>query len=193
PQVGVVVTSTLLGSAALTIAVGLGAHQLQQKMLLLAASALMLLTGLLFAGLTSFWAILVIAFVGTLNPSSGDVSVFLPTEQAVLAETVRPRERTAIFAWYNLSGTFAGALGALASGLPDGLSKSLGVSVLTAERSAFWLYAAVAACCSAVYSRLSGRVEIASGPKARPLAQSKKIVLKLAAYFSLDAFGGGFV
>src|SRR5215813_5852136 len=50
-QVGVVVTSTLLGSAVLTIAVGLGAHRLEHRILLLAASALMLFTGLLFAGL----------------------------------------------------------------------------------------------------------------------------------------------
>ena len=192
-QVGVVVTSTLLGSAALTIAVGLGAHRLEHRMLLLAASGLMLSTGLLFVGIRSFWAIVMIAFVGTINPSSGDVSVFLPTEQAVLAETVRPRERTAIFAWYNLSGTFAGAVGALASGLPDRIAKSLGIDVLSAQRGAFLLYAALGACCALVYSRLSRGVEVGSGPQARALAKSKRIVLKLAAYFSLDSFGGGFV
>jgi MFS family permease len=192
-QVGVVVTATLAGSAALTIAVGLSAHRLERRLLLVASSALMLFTGLLFAGLRGFWPIVVTAFVGTLNPSAGDVSVFLPTEQAVLAETVRARERTAIFAWYNLAGTFAGAVGALVSGLPDHLSKSLGVEVLTAERVAFLLYAAIGVGTAVIYSRLSRGVEIDSGPKARPLAQSKRIVLKLAAFFSLDAFGGGFV
>jgi MFS family permease len=192
-EVGVVVTATLLGSAALTIAVGLSAHRLDRRSLLLGASALMLFTGLLFAGLRSFWPIVVTAFVGTINPSAGDVSVFLPTEQAVLAETVRARERTAIFAWYNLVGTFAGAVGALASGLPDRLSKSLGVEVLTAERGAFLLYGAMGVCTAVVYARLSRALEVNSGPKARPLAQSKRIVLKLAAFFSLDAFGGGFV
>ncbi len=192
-EVGVVVTATLLGSAALTIAVGLSAHRLDRRSLLLGASALMLFTGLLFAGLRSFWPIVVTAFVGTINPSSGDVSVFLPTEQAVLAETVRARERTAIFAWYNLAGTFAGAVGALASGLPDRLSRSLGVGVLTAERGAFLLYGAMGVCTAVVYARLSRSVEGTPGQKARPLAQSKRIVLKLAAFFSLDAFGGGFV
>jgi MFS family permease len=192
-EVGVVVTATLLGSAALTIAVGLSAHRLERRPLLLGASVLMLLTGLLFAELRSFWPIMVTAFVGTINPSAGDVSVFLPTEQAVLAETVRARERTAIFAWYNLAGTFAGAVGALASGLPDRLSRSLGVEVLTAERGAFLVYGAMGLCTAVVYSRLSRGVEVNSGQKARPLAQSKRIVLKLAAFFSLDAFGGGFV
>ncbi len=192
-EVGVVVTATLLGSAALTIAVGLSAHRLDRRSLLLGASALMLFTGLLFAGLRSFWPIVVTAFVGTINPSAGDVSVFLPTEQAVLAETVRARERTSIFAWYNLVGTFAGAVGALASGLPDRLSRSLGVEVLTAERGAFLLYGAMGVCTAVVYARLSRALEVNSGQKARPLAQSKRIVLKLAAFFSLDAFGGGFV
>jgi len=192
-EVGVVVTATLLGSAALTIAVGLSAHRLDRRSLLLGASALMLFTGLLFAGLRSFWPIVVTAFVGTINPSAGDVSVFLPTEQAVLAETVRARERTSIFAWYNLVGTFAGAVGALASGLPDRLSRSLGLQVLTAERGAFLLYGAMGVCTAVVYARLSRALEVNSGQKARPLAQSKRIVLKLAAFFSLDAFGGGFV
>jgi len=192
-EVGVVVTATLLGSAALTIAVGLSAHRLDRRSLLIGASALMLFTGLLFAGLRSFWPIVVTAFVGTINPSAGDVSVFLPTEQAVLAETVRARERTSIFAWYNLVGTFAGAVGALASGLPDRLSRSLGVEVLTAERGAFLLYGAMGVCTAVVYARLSRALEVNSGQKARPLAQSKRIVLKLAAFFSLDAFGGGFV
>jgi MFS family permease len=192
-EVGVVVTATLLGSAALTIAVGLSAHRLDRRLILLGASALMLFTGLLFAGMRSFWPIVVSAFVGTINPSAGDVSVFLPTEQAVLAETVRARERTAIFAWYNLAGTFAGAVGALASGLPDRLSRSFGVEVLTAERGAFLLYGAIGVCTAVVYARLSPGLEVNSGQKAQPLAKSRRIVLKLAAFFSLDAFGGGFV
>jgi len=91
-EVGAIVTGTLLGSAALTIALGLAAHRLPRRPVLLGAAALMLATGIGFAVASGFWALLVIAVVGTLNPSAGDVSVFLPTEQAALTEIVPSSE-----------------------------------------------------------------------------------------------------
>src|SRR5439155_23989674 len=112
-----IVTATLLGSVALTLVVGLRGRAWRRRALLTAAAALMAATGVGFAGLTAFWPIFVVAVLGTLNPSAGDVSVFLPVEQAVLADSVDTPERTALFAVYNLSGTFAGALGALAAAL----------------------------------------------------------------------------
>jgi MFS family permease len=192
-EVGILVTSTMLGSALLTIGVGLSAHRFERRSILLASSALMFCTGLAFTGLRDFWPLVIVAFIGTLNPSSGDVSVFLPTEQAVLAETVRPPQRTAIFAWYNLAGTFAGAFGALASGAPNLLARSMRIDVLAAERMAFVLYAAIGLSVAFFYRRLSRGVEVGVDPKRRPLAQSKRTVLKLAAFFSIDSFGGGFV
>src|SRR4029079_1067991 len=124
-EIGAIVTGTLLGSAALTLLVGLFADRLSRRRLLLAATAAMLATGLCFFEITSFWPLLVVAVLGTLNPSSGDVSVFLPTEQAVLSETVACPETTATFARYNLAGNFAGALGALASGSTPGIRNRL--------------------------------------------------------------------
>src|SRR6185295_6888244 len=113
-QIGAIVAGTLLGSATLTMAVGLLAHRLDPRRVLIGSSVLMLGTGLAFGMLASFWPLLVVAVVGTLNPSAGDVSVFLPTEQALLARS-RAETRPALFAWYNVSGSLAGALGALAS------------------------------------------------------------------------------
>src|SRR5579863_2180718 len=117
-RVGAIVFGTLLGSAALTLWVGLATDRLGRRRVLLAACALMLLTGIGFATTTSFWPLFVVAVVGTLNPSAGDVSLFLPVEQAALAETVTARDFTAIFSRYNVAGALAGAAGALASGLP---------------------------------------------------------------------------
>src|SRR5262249_37490314 len=138
-QIGAVITGTLLGSAALTLAVGPLGHRLGRRRLLLGASALMFATGLGFLGLTAFWPLLVVAVVGTLNPSAGAVSVFLPTEQAALSETVEAHDRTALFARYNLSGSLAGALGALASGLPVAAARRWGWDLAAAERSSFVL------------------------------------------------------
>ena len=115
-QIGAVATATLLGSAALTLVVGLVAYRLGRQLLLLRASLLMVATGLGFAFVHDFWPLLAVAFVGTLNPSAGDVSVFLPTEQALLPQTAAPQERTALFARYSLTGTLVAALGSLCAG-----------------------------------------------------------------------------
>ena len=191
-QIGAIVAGTLLGSALLTTAVGLFSHRLDPRRVLLASSALMLATGLGFGALASFWPIFVVAVVGTLNPSAGDVSVFLPTEQALLAQA-NAAERPALFARYNVSGSIAGAFGALASAGPALLSTRIGIDVATAERMAFLLYALVGLASAVAYAGLPAAVQPASPTSHRPLAQSRRIVLQLAALFSLDSFGGGFV
>ena len=84
-EVGFVSTATMLGSALATLAVGAFGHRAAPRRLLRGAALLMAATGIGFAGFASFWPLLVVAFVGTLNPSSGDVSVFLPLEHARLA------------------------------------------------------------------------------------------------------------
>ncbi|MGO4314141.1 MFS transporter, partial [Pseudomonas sp. KB_15] len=98
--VGLISSVTLIGSAMTTILVGLVGNRFPQRRLLILAAALMAGTGAAFAGLSSLWPLLIVAFIGTLNPSSGDVSVFLPLEQARLAEAATPDARTALFARY---------------------------------------------------------------------------------------------
>jgi len=193
-QVGAIVTGTLLGSAALTLAVGLFGHRLSRRRVLLGATALMVATGLGFAGFTDFWPLMIVAVAGTLNPSAGDVSVFLPTEQAALAHTVAGPARTMTFAWYNLAGSLAGAAGALLTGLPAAAAAHWGVPLLRAERAVFLFYAACAVAAALVYARLSPALEVQPArPGRAPLAESRAIVLRLAALFSVDSFGGGFV
>jgi MFS family permease len=103
-EVGIIATVTMLGSALFTIAVGAWGHRFRSRRLLRAAALLMALTGLGFAAFSSFWPLLLVAFVGTLNPSSGDVSVFLPLEHARLASAASGRARTSLFARYSLLG-----------------------------------------------------------------------------------------
>ncbi len=192
-QVGAIVTGTLLGSAALTMVVGVAGHRLERRPVLLGASLLMFATGLGFAGITAFWPLLAVAVVGTLNPSAGDVSVFLPTEQAALAQTTSGHHRTHLFARYNVIGNVAGALGALASGVPAAVAHRYGTDLAAAERSGFVFYGAVALATALLYAGLGRSVEVGAAPNGRPLARSRGIVLELAALFSLDSFGGGFV
>src|SRR5450755_215822 len=118
--VGAIVTGTLFGSGIVTLVVGFVAHRISSRRLLLFAAFLMLLTGLGFAAFTGFWPLFLVAVLGTMNPSNGDVSLFLPLEQAALAGLAAGRRATtALFARYNVIGSFAGALGALAVGVPE--------------------------------------------------------------------------
>ncbi len=192
-RIGIVVAVTLLGSAALTLAVGLRGRRVGRRRLLQIVSLLLIATGLGFALATSFWPLLVVAFVGTLNPSGGDVSVFLPTEQALLPGTAPDSQRTALFARYTLVGALIGAVGALCAGVPEWLGDRAGVPTETALRWTFVLYAALGVVMLFRYRTLSPAVEPTGPPPASALGDSRGVVYRLAALFSLDSFGGGFV
>ena len=192
-QVGIIATTTLLGSGVLTLLVGMHAYRFHYRSLLLATSLLMVATGVGFAFLADFWPLMLIAFVGTLNPSSGDVSVFLPLEHAFMSRLADAKQRTAIFARYSLIGTLLAALGSLAAALPSLMVTRTGVESTTAMRSMFVLYALIAIVAGAVYRSLPRATIAEPHQPAAPLDKSKKIIYTLAALFSLDAFGGGFV
>ncbi len=191
-QVGVLSATTLLGSATLTLLLGAHGHRFHHRALLLGAALLMAATGLLFAGLSSFWPLLVVAFLGTLNPSSGDVSVFLPLEHARLAEAAQGDARTRLFARYSLVGALFAAVGALAAGVPD-ILVGLGWSRLAGLRAMFVLYALVGALVWLIYRRLPEPPAHARPAPPQPLGPSRRTVLKLAGLFSVDAFAGGLV
>ncbi|WP_019449640.1 MFS transporter [Cupriavidus sp. BIS7] len=191
-SVGLISSATLIGSALATILVGLIGSRFPQRRLLILAAVLMAATGAGFAGLTSLWPLLIVAFVGTLNPSSGDVSVFLPLEQARLADAAIPTARTALFARYSLVGAFSAAIGALAAALPAWLSVNAGVSYLAAIRLMFVIYALTGVVLWALYARLPAH-HPQSIAATTPLGPSRRIVMRLAMLFSVDAFAGGLV
>jgi MFS family permease len=190
--VGLVASATLIGSGAMTLAVGLTAHRYHYRTLLLAAAALMAATGIGFAAFTDLWPLLVIAVVGTLNPSSGDVSVFLPMEHAVLARVVEDRSRTAVFARYALAGTLVAAIGSLAAGAPTVLGAWTGWPQRTCLQAMFVVYALLGVMIALVYRGLPRSLTSDARPVA-PLGPSRRAVFTLAALFSVDAFGGGLV
>ncbi|MFZ2652426.1 MAG: MFS transporter [Burkholderiaceae bacterium] len=192
--VGVLLTATLLGSAGATLAVGAWGHRFASRNLLLGAALLMAGTGVSFAFIEGFWPLLIVAFVGTLNPGSGDVSVFLPLEHSRLAGAAQGNLRTTLFARYSLLASLSAACGALAAGVPAWLVAHSGIDELGALRCMFVGYAAVGAALFFLYRRLaqpqpqSTRVDVNA-----PLRESRAIVVKLAALFSVDAFAGGLV
>ncbi|MFB2606904.1 MFS transporter, partial [Rhizobium phaseoli] len=192
-QVGVLATASLLGSALLTIAVGILGVRHDLRRLLLAAACLMVATGTAMSVVTDYALLLVVACAGTVNPSAGSVSIFVPLEHAVLAREVGDADRTRMFARYSLVGALASTLGALAAALPDA-REFVGLGQLTAIKLMFVLYAIVGVAGAVLYSRIPTRLPNREAPEAATaLGPSRAIVLKLAALFSLDAFAGGFV
>ena len=193
-QVGLISTATLLGSAALSLTAGLYATRIGYRHALLGAALLMVMTGIAFSGVRDFWPLLIVAFVGTLNPSSGDVSVFLPLEHAVLSSVVSAERRTGAFARYSLVGAVGGALGALIAGAPELLSAALHMPTRVALQSLFLLYAVLGFAAWLLYRRLPDRADdVRDASPEAPLRESRRIVLTLAALFSVDAFAGGLI
>ena len=191
-EIGALMTATLLGSASLVFLAGMITARFGERGPLLAASALMIFTGLGFAGFQTFWPLLLIAFIGTLNPSAGDVSVFLPLEQSLLARSVGDKDRTLLFAFYSVSGSLMGALGTLFAAVTDLAPKWLGIGALDAMRLLFVLYAVLGVAAALIYRGVSDpRIKMGGTPQV-PLGVSRPIVYRLTALFSVDAFGGGF-
>ncbi len=190
-QIGVIVTATLLGSAVLTLWAGLRLARRGARSVLLASCLLMAFTGFGFATVTRFWPLAVVAFIGTLNPSGGDVSLFLPMEQTALADLTHETERPRRFAVYNLGAALAAAAGALASSLPARIAEMHNWDVVVVERLSFLLYVVTAAAAALVYR---GLAPTPPHPGVRHgLHKSRNIVIRLSALFSLDSAGGGFV
>ena len=192
-RIGIVIAATLIGSAAVTLAVGLRGYRLGRRRLLQVAALMMIATGIGFASARAFWPLLIVAFLGTMNPSAGDVSVFLPTEQALLPQTAPATSRTALFARYALTGSILGAAGSLAAGVPEALADHHVLGRSWALRSAFIVYSVLGLIVLSRYARLSPAIEPANREATTPLGPSRAIVYKLSALFSIDSFGGGFV
>ncbi|MBM3534263.1 MAG: MFS transporter [Alphaproteobacteria bacterium] len=190
-EVGVLATAALLGGSLMTLGVGVIGSRHDHRRLLIAGGGLMVASGVAFAAVQDYWLLLLIAFAGTINPSSGSVSLFAPLEQTVLTRAATAEERTRTFARYSLVGAMAGALGALGAAVPDALAP-FGLDQLQAIRLMFVFYAVLGLLGAFLYGRLPPRPPVADAPPSA-LGPSKGIVVKMAMLFSIDSFGSGFV
>jgi MFS family permease len=191
-QIGIVASASLLGTAALTLITGFIAPRFELRHLFLAGAGLIVFTGLVFPAAETFAPVLLVAFIGSINPSGGDLGMLVPLEHALLTKETADRDRTSVFARYSLIGALTSAIGALAAALPA-LLASNGWPKLAAIKVMFYLYAALGLLASFLYRRLSRDHSLATSAPKTALGPSKSIVYKLAALFSMDAFAGGFV
>ncbi|MBV9956511.1 MAG: MFS transporter [Pseudolabrys sp.] len=190
-QIGLVATSALLGTALLTLGIGFVAPRHDLRALLMASAGLMAATGLVFPQFEHVGLVVAVAFIGTINPATGDLGLIIPLEHTMLSQEAADAERTRIFARYSLIGALAMAAGSLAAAAPD-LLEGYGLSRIGAFKAMFYAYAVLGLANAALYARLP-RTKAENRPPAAPLGPSRGRVYKLAALFSLDAFAGGFI
>jgi MFS family permease len=197
-RIGLLLSLTLLGDAALSLVVTTHADRLGRRRMLVLGAVLMVVAGATFAATTSFVLLAAVATVGILSPSGNEVGPFLPIEQAALAQELAPGGRTGAFAWYQLTGSMATAVGALAGGGAAELLQRAGASPLGSYRAVLAAYAVAGVALAALAARLGRGIEAprVAAPGVRPvlgLHRSRGVVLRLSALFSLDAFAGGLV
>jgi MFS family permease len=197
-QIGVVLTFTLLGDAAISLWITTIADSVGRRRMLIIGALLMILAGLTFALSTSFVVLVLAAIVGTISPSGGEVGPFLSIEQASLSHVIPDTRRTSLFAWYNLAGSLATATGALVGGSLAQALRAGGLSVLDSYRLVLIVYALLGGLLILLFVQISPAVEVAVRTAASlesrfGLHRSRNTVLKLSGLFALDAFAGGMV
>jgi MFS family permease len=204
--IGAIITVSLVGDFFGTYMIALYADRWGRRRTLAVLAGLMALTGAAFGLVSNYPILLVAGFLGTLGTSASETAPFLPIEQAIVPQIVPAQRRTTVFARYNLVASFAGALGALAAGLPDVLTHT-GLVLTSGIRLMFGMYVLAGLLVVLLALRLSPAVEAhdavahsPSGPSAatRPrltpaMGRSRHIVLRLAALFSVDSLAGGLV
>jgi MFS family permease len=202
-QIGLLLTFTLIGDTIISLWITTNADRIGRRRMLIVGAILMVFAGVLFAITRNFLFLLIAATIGVISPSGYEVGPFLSIEQAALSQIVSGERRTQTFAYYNLVGSFATALGALAGGSLVQALQDSGVSPLGSYRMIVIGYAVIGLLLAGLFTFLSPAVEVSTATdpthstssfKTRfGLHRSKGVVLKLSALFSIDAFAGGFV
>lgn len=204
-RIGLLLTLTLVGDTVISLWLTTIADRFGRKRMLVVGAGLMLFAGLLFAVTTNFLLLLIAATIGVISPSGNEVGPFLPIEQASLTQLVSKEVRTEVFAWYNLAGSIASAVGAVfGGGLAQGLINA-GWAAVDSYRVLLVIYAAVGTVLWVLFRRMTPAAETPKNSSAPGttapsffaarfgLHRSYRLVLKMSALFALDAFGGGFI
>jgi MFS family permease len=193
-EAGAVLTAVVAGTVLASLAIGRFADRAGRRRCYVALHLLLGASGAVFAFARSPAVLVLVALLGALSTEVVESGPFTSLEQAMLASEMTGRSRVRGFGVYNAVATAGGALGALAAGAPE-LARHLWDGAPTDQRW-FLLFVPVALAGAGVATRLSAGVEppAPAGPAGRPpLERSRPLVYRLAALFSLDSFGGGFV
>ncbi|MBV6396590.1 MAG: hypothetical protein HFACDABA_02190 [Anaerolineales bacterium] len=197
-QIGLLFTFTLAGDAGISLWLTTRADRFGRKRTLIIGALLMFGAGAAFVITHNIVLLMIAAIVGVISPSGNEIGPFLSVEQAGLSQLAADEKRTRLFAWYNLAGSFSTAGGALAGGWLSQFLQSAGRSELEAYRLIVMGYALGGLLLAILFLNLSSAVEAGQTKTAGTklflgLHRSRHVVLKLSAFFALDAFAGGLI
>lgn len=198
--IGFILSATLANSIIFNLFSSFFADRIGRRKVLIIYSGLMAVSGSVFLLTENYFALIIAAFIGTINVTGSETGAFLSLEQAILPQTVSDvKKRNIVFAIYNMVGTFAMAGGILLASLPQLVEKNYGVSTIDSFKPLFLVYLSVGISVTVIYFFLSKHVETKKQINSKSLVssnlspKSKKIVIKLSSLFALDSFAGGFV
>lgn len=191
-HIGLIFTLTLVGDAVLSLGIAGVADRLGRRRILVASCVLVVIAGVVFVTTPSAIVLTLAAVIGTISPSGAEVGPFLSIEQAAISQEVDARDRTRVFGYYQLVGSFSNASGALAGGWIAQRITTHGHAEIDGYRAVILLYAALGVVMALLFVRLSPNVEPARPARARAaLHRSRRAVTTLAALFTIDSFGSG--
>jgi len=198
-QIGLLFTLTLFGDAGISLWLTTSADRFGRRRTLIIGALLMLGAGVVFILTRNPLLLMAAAIIGVISPSGNEIGPFLSVEQAALTQLLPDDRRTQTFAWYNLSGSFATAAGALVGGWLAQFLQQGGWAAADSYRAVLAGYALGGMALTVLFSLLSAGIEVrmadAGPPVKRTLGlyESRGAVLQLSALFTLDAFAGGLI
>jgi MFS family permease len=195
-RVGLLLTAVLAGTVITTVAVGRYGDRIGRRMTYAVLFLGLSVAGLAFGMSEEFWLLALVALTGTLSTEVVESGPFTSLEQAMLPAGLHSQARTTVFGRYNAVATLAGSIGALAAGGPSLLRDAW--SGAPDDRAFFLLFVPVGIAGALIARSLSEGVEAPPPPPGTPgrsgrLGPSRPAVVRLAALFAVDSFGGGFV
>ena len=198
-QIGLLLSLILVGDIPITLWITTSADRIGRRRMLILGALLMLFGGAAFVLTNNIVLLIFAAIIGVISPSGNEIGPFLAIEQASLSQLVPDNRRTQVFAWYNLVGSFATALGALGGGVLVQSLQHSGFSPLESYRAILIAYAVGGALLALMFFGVSSAIEastvmeVTKAPRMLGLHRSRNAVIKLSMLFSLDAFAGGFI
>lgn len=170
-QVGLILSTSLINGILFNVIASYYADKLGRKNLLIIYSLLMFSSGIIFFVTNNYIALIVAAFVGTINVTGSETSAFLSIEQAILPRTSRDiKKRNTLFAIYNSAGTLAMSAGILLSGLPTVIQQYINeLSLAESMKILFLIYSLLGLACVLIYLRLSKDIEVTATEKSSPI------------------------
>ena len=209
--IGLILTATLINSVIFTLIASFYADKIGRRKFLLLYAALMSVSGFIFTVSENYIALIIAAFIGTINITGAESGAFLTIEQAILPQTLKnQRKRNTVFAIYNMAGTFAMAAGVLLVGLPAILQHQLQyfdiiLNQIGSIKLLFALYSVFGIVLIGIYLLLSQKIEVQNNQEKQNdepkqltkmsslTPKSRSIVMRLSGLFAIDSFAGGFM